>query len=389
MPASPIRKLSKFADKAKSQGTKVYHLNIGQPDLFTPPEFFDTIRKELPSTIEYTDSAGIPTLREKTAAYYKELGINISKENVLVTTGGSEAILFALHTCLDPGDEIITLEPFYTNYNGFAMMSEITICPITTSIGNNFALPPIEKFEAAITDKTKAVLICNPSNPTGVVYSQRDIEKLASICRRHDLYLMADEVYRDFCYTAEPFFSTLSLADMDDRVIVFDSISKRFSACGSRIGFLITRNAAISENVLKFAQARLSSPTIGQIAAEALFDLPKLYYDEVRKIYQKRRDVLIHELRAIPEIIVPDVTGAFYVVIKLPVDNAEHFCQWLLESFTDKGETVMLAPAEGFYKTPGLGKQEVRIAYVLKEEALVRAVEIIKIGLKVYNKKAN
>lgn len=384
MPASPIRKLVPYADGAKARGVHVYHLNIGQPDLPTPPEFMQTVRSAAPATIEYSPSGGFPSLVEKFAAYYRRLGIPVQKENLIVTTGGSEALLFSFMSCLDPADEVIIPEPFYANYNGFGIASGTKVVPITTRIEDNFDLPEIEEFERLITPRTKAILICNPSNPTGKLYSQAQLEKLRDVVKKHDLFLFVDEVYREFIYDGEQHYSALKLEGIDQNVVVVDSISKRYAACGARIGMVVSHNKEVMAAAMKFAQARLSPPTLEQIGAEGLTELPQSYFDGVNAEYVSRRDTLVRELRKIPGVLVPQVSGAFYAVVRLPVDDTEKFCQWILESFSYNGATTMMAPASGFYSTPGLGHDEVRIAYVLENPELVLAIQCLHEALKVY-----
>lgn len=386
MPASPIRKLVPYADAAKKKGTKVYHLNIGQPDLETPPMFWEKLRNLDIKVLEYCPSNGIASYREKFAKYYNTIGIAVNAANFMITEGASEALSFAMMSCLDELDEIIIPEPMYANYIGFASAGNIKVKPISTSIETGFALPPIEDFEKAITPKTKAILICNPNNPTGYFYSKEELLTLREICLRHNLFLFVDEVYREFLYSDKPFFSALNLEGMDEHVIVFDSISKRFSACGARIGAIVTRNKEVLETALKFGQARLSPPSLGQIAGEDLFELGKEYYDGVIAEYKKRRDVLIEALNHIPGVKCPNPGGAFYAVASLPVKDSDEFCQWMLESFSYNGATVMMAPASGFYSSTGAGKSEVRIAYVLKSDDLKAAIKCLEEGLKEYAK---
>ena len=389
MPASPIRKLVPFAEGAKQRGVHVYHLNIGQPDLATPPQFFEAIRTADLKVIEYSHSAGIESYRKKLVQYYRRVGLTLSYQDILVTTGGSEALRFAFMTCLNPGDEIVVPEPFYANYLGFAQEAGVVIKPITTTIETSYALPSAEAFAAVIGPKTKAILLCNPSNPTGKLYPRRELEQLAEVVKAHDLYWFSDEVYKEFCYDGEEFVSALSLAGMEKHVVVVDSVSKRYSGCGVRIGALVCRNAEVQAGALKFAQARLSPPTLGQVGAEALVDLPESYYAGIVEEYAARRDVVVAALRRVPGAVVPEVHGAFYVMARLPIDNADAFCRWLLESYSDTtvrpaGETVMLAPGPGFYATPGLGTDEVRIAYVLERAALERAMAVLAGALQVY-----
>ncbi len=384
MPASPIRKLVPLAEDAQKRGNKVYFLNIGQPDIPTPSEYYDAIRKANLEVLAYSHSAGNESLRKKIAEYYTRLGLSVNTDEVLVTTGASEALLFIFMTCLNPGDEIIVPQPFYANYNSFALTAGVKVVPITTHIENDFDLPEIESFEALITPNTKAILICNPGNPTGILYSRKSLEKLRDIVIKHDLYLIADEVYREFVYDGHKHHSVFSLSGLEDRAIVVDSISKRFSACGARIGCVITHNKTVMGAILKYAQARLSPPTMGQIGAEAVYDLPQTFYDKIIAEYSERRIFMLGELKKIEGVLCPEVNGAFYAMVKLPVDDAEKFCRWMLESFSYKGATVMMAPANGFYADPSLGIDEVRIAYVLKKEALAAAIECLSEGLKAY-----
>jgi aspartate aminotransferase len=384
MPASPIRKLVPYADAAKKRGVKVYHLNIGQPDIMTPPQFLDAVRKAVIPTIEYSPSQGIPSLQKRFAKYYQDNGIAVTEKDLIVTTGGSEALYFAFMSCLDPGDEVLVPEPFYANYNGFAVGSGARVVPITTRIEDNFDLPGIEEFEAKITPRTKAILICNPSNPTGKLYSQAALEKLRELVLRHDLYLMVDEVYREFVYDGQPHFSALKLAGLEQNVVVVDSISKRYSACGARIGIIVSHNADVMTAATRFAQARLSPPTLEQIGAEAVMDVDPSYFVDVNREYVARRDTMIAGLKQIPGVLVPEVQGAFYMTVRLPIDDSDVFCQWILEHFSYEGATVMMAPASGFYATKGLGKDEVRLAYVLKREDLVAACNCLAEALKAY-----
>jgi len=386
MPESPIRKLVPYADAAKKRGVKVYHLNIGQPDLETPQQFWDKLKNLDIKVLEYCPSNGIATFREKFAAYYNRIGIPVSSADFMITEGASEALSFAMMSCLDEEDEIIIPEPMYANYIGFATAGNIKVKPIPTIIESGFALPPIEDFEKAITLKTKAILICNPNNPTGYLYSKEELLTLRNICLRHDLFLFVDEVYREFLYGGKPFFSALNLEGMEKNVIVFDSISKRFSACGGRIGAIVTRNKEVLSAALKFGQARLSPNSLSQIAGESLFDLGKDYYAGIIAEYQKRRDILVKLLNQIPGVTCPNPGGAFYAVASLPVKDSDHFCQWMLEHFAHNGATVMMAPASGFYSTTGTGKNQVRIAYVLNSEDLTAAIECLDLGLKEYAK---
>ncbi len=383
MPSSPIRKLNPLADAAKERGTKVYHLNIGQPDIQTPKVAMDAVRETTFKTLSYSPSAGIASYKNKLAEYYKRNKIEVDPSQIIVTVGGSEAISFTFLSCLDPGDEVLIPEPFYANYNGFSTTTQVTVKPITSEIKNNYALPEVAKFEEAISDRTRAILVCNPNNPTGYLYSKEELQQLKTLCQKHDLFLFSDEAYREFCYKEEH-FSALQLDDMEDNVVLMDTISKRYSACGARIGALVTRNEKILETALKFAQARLSPPTFAQILGETAAGLPDEYYQEVKEKYRARRDLLVNELQQIEGVECPLPLGAFYAMAKLPVDDTEKFCQWLLNEFTYQGATVMLAPATGFYATPGLGKQEVRLAYVLKKEELNKAITCLKVALKQY-----
>ena len=384
MPASPIRKLVPLAEDAQKRGNHVYFLNIGQPDIPTPPEYYQAIRTADLKVLAYSHSAGNESLRAKIAAYYTRLDLPITTNEVLVTTGASEALLFIFMACLNPGDEIIVPQPFYANYNSFALTAGVKVVPITTHIENDFDLPEIETFEALITPKTKAILICNPGNPTGILYSQKSLEKLRDIVIKHDLYLIADEVYREFVYDGHKHHSIFSLSGLGEKAIVVDSISKRFSACGARIGCVVTHNQEVMGAILKYAQARLSPPTMGQIGAEAVYDLPQSFYDKIISEYSERRTFLIGELKKMEGVLCPEVNGAFYAMVKLPVDDSEKFCRWMLESFSYKGATVMMAPANGFYADPSLGTDQVRIAYVLNKTALASAMECLAEGLKAY-----
>jgi aspartate aminotransferase len=386
MPESPIRKLAPYADIAKQKGHKVYHLNIGQPDIKTPEVAIEAVKNIDLSIIEYSPSAGYESYRKKLAKFYQRQNVNVNPEDIIVTTGGSEALLFALATITDPGDEIIIPEPFYANYHAFASSTSATVVPVISTIETGFALPSIEDVEKLITSKTKAILICNPGNPTGYLYSEAEIKQLAGLIKKHDLYLIADEVYREFLYDGDDeHFSVMNLEDVDQNVIMVDSVSKRYSMCGARIGCLVTKNKMVLATVMKFAQARLSPPTIEQIACEAAIDTPQSYFDEVISEYKSRRDTLITELNKIEGVIVTKPKGAFYCIAQLPIDNSEDFAQWLLESYNLNGETVMVAPAAGFYSTPGMGLNQVRIAYVLNKKDLVTAVNILKEALLVYN----
>jgi aspartate aminotransferase len=388
MPESPIRKLMPFAEKAKAEGKRVIHLNIGQPDIKTPEVVMDRLRNLERDVIEYSSSEGFAGYREKLAAYYQGQGIPVKTEDILITTGGSEALVFTMMTCFDPGDEVIIPEPYYANYSGFATMASVHVKPITAKIEDNFAPPPVAEFEKQINEKTKGIVLCNPGNPTGAVYSRADIQAIADLAKKHDLYLIADEVYREFCYEGATPFSVYNLDGMDEHVILIDSVSKRYSMCGARIGAMITRNVEVRKTAMKFAQARLSPPTLGQIAAEAALETPQSYFDDVIKEYQKRRDILVAGMNEIPGVTCPKPGGAFYCIAKLPIEDSDNFCKWLLESFSLDGETVMLAPGSGFYITEGLGKQEVRIAYVLNSTDLKKAIKILKEALVVYAAKA-
>jgi len=384
MPASPIRKLVPFAEEAKRKGRKVYHLNIGQPDIPTPEVALNAIRNIDLNVIEYSHSAGNESYRRKLADYYRKIGMNVDHTQMLITTGGSEAILFALNSCINPGEEVITPEPFYANYNGFAISAGVKIVTVTSSIQDDFALPPIAEIEKKITPKTRGIIICSPNNPTGYLYSKDEILQLSEIVKKHDLYLFSDEAYRDFCYDGAKHFSSMYLKGIDNNVILLDSVSKRYSECGVRIGALVTKNKDVIHTALKFAQARLSPPGLGQIAGEASIDTPPEYFEEVNREYTARRNYLVDALNNIPGVYCPKPKGAFYTVVKLPVDDTDKFAQWLLEDFEYRNQTVMVAPASGFYSTPGLGKDEVRIAYVLKIGDLKNAIETLEEALKVY-----
>ena len=384
MPASPIRKLVPYSEKAKKEGKIVYHLNIGQPDIATPEKALDAIHNFDQQVIEYSHSAGFESYRTKLAASYQKSGINVNKEDILITTGGSEALIFGFMATCDPGDEVIIPEPFYANYNGFAVMAGVNVVPVTANIENGFALPPVLEIEQKITTKTRGIVICNPGNPTGYLYSKSELEQLAEIVKKHNLFLFADEVYREFCYDGAIPFSVMNLKSIAQNVIMIDSVSKRYSMCGARIGALVTKNTELMAAVLKFGQARLSPPTIDQIAAEAALETPESYFTDVVSEYVARRNIMVEGLNSIPGVYCPNPSGAFYCVAKFPVDDAEKFCQWLLESFEYKNQTVMMAPANGFYATPGAGKQEARIAYVLNQDSLRNAVECLREALKVY-----
>ncbi len=383
MPASPIRKLVPYAEAAKKKGTKVFHLNIGQPDIETPKQCLDAVRQADFKVLEYSHSAGNESYRKKLVQYYKRVGIDITPEQIIVTTGGSEAILFGFMACMDSGDEVIIPEPFYANYNGFAVEAGVIVKPITSAIETGFALPPIEDFEKAITPKTKAIVICNPNNPTGYLYSGEEMEVLKQIIIKHNLYLFADEAYREFCYEGVH-TSAMHLTGVDDNIVLMDTISKRYSACGGRIGAFVTRNKNLLDAAMKFAQARLSPPSFAQILGEAAVDLPDNYFDTTKAEYKLRRDTIVQRLNNIPGVFCPNPGGAFYAMAKLPIDDSDKFCQWLLESFSYNGQTVMLAPATGFYGTPGLGKQEVRLAYVLNVGAINAAMDCLEKALEEY-----
>lgn len=384
MPASPIRKLVPFAEKAKSEGKTVHHLNIGQPDIRTPEVVMDRIRNIDRTVIEYSNSEGYKSYRDGLAKYYQGIGLNVEAEEIMVTTGGSEALIFGFQTCFNPDDEVIIPEPFYANYNGFAKTANVKVIPITASIDDGFALPPIEEFEKRITSKTKGILICNPGNPTGYLYSKEELMKLRDLVIKHDLFLFADEVYREFCYDGHKHTSVLALDGLENHVVLIDSVSKRYSMCGARIGAMISKNKEVMSTALKFGQARLSPPTLGQIAGEAALDTPASYFQEVIEEYVKRRDLLIEGLSKIEGVTCPTPKGAFYCIAELPVKDAEDFCQWMLEDFDLNGSTVMMAPAAGFYSNSDYGKQQVRIAYVLEEKALREAIACLEAGLKVY-----
>lgn len=384
MPESPIRKLVPYAENAYKQGKTVYYLNIGQPDIKTPTIALDAVKVHSLEILAYTRSEGSEDYRKKIADYYQKNDINVSHNDIIVTTGGSEALLFAFGSVMDVDDEIIIPEPFYANYNGFTVASGVKVVPVVSSIENNFALPPIDEFEKLITPKTKAILICNPGNPTGYLYSKEEIDKLARIVKKHNLFLIADEVYREFVYDGNKHFSVMSEPGLEDYAIMVDSVSKRYSMCGARIGCLVSKNKEVIQTALKFAQARLSPPTLAQIASEAALQTPQSYFDEVIEEYVDRRDTLIAELQKINGVKVAKPKGAFYCIVELPIKNADDFAQWLLEKFDVNGETVMVAPAAGFYSTPGIGLNQIRIAYVLKKESLVKAVNILKEALKVY-----
>lgn len=384
MPASPIRKLVPYAEKAKKAGKIVYHLNIGQPDIETPQVALDAIRNFDHKVIEYSHSAGFESYRNNLAATYQKGGLPVNPEDIIITTGGSEALIFGFMTTCNPGDEVIIPEPFYANYNGFAVTAGLTVVPVTANIETGFALPPVAEIEAKITPKTKAIVICNPGNPTGYLYSKEELEQLRDIVKKHDLFLFADEVYREFCYDGAQPFSVLNLAGIENNVIMIDSVSKRYSMCGARIGAMVSKNKEVMSAALKFGQARLSPPTVDQVASEAALNTPQSYFDNVVNEYVERRNIMVDGLNSIPGVFCPKPSGAFYCVAKFPVDNAEKFCQWLLEDFEFEGQTVMMAPANGFYATPGAGEQEARIAYVLEKDSLRKAVKCLEEALKVY-----
>jgi len=389
IPASPIRKLVPFAEAAKRRGVKVYHLNIGQPDIPTPETALDALRKIDLKVIEYTHSAGNESYRRKLAESYGKMGIKIDHTEIIVTTGGSEAVLFAFMACLNPGEEVITPEPFYANYNGFAVSAGVTVVPVRSYVENDFALPSIEEIEKKITPKTRGILICNPNNPTGYLYSHSELMQLRDIVKKHDIFLFSDEVYREFCYGGEKHFSSMNLEGIENNVIMLDSVSKRYSMCGVRIGALITHNKEVLAAALKFGQARLCPPELGQIVAEAALETPKEYFEGVYNEYIARRDFMVEALNRMPGVYCPKPKGAFYTVVKLPIDDSDRFAQWLLEDFSYKNRTVMVAPATGFYFTPGAGKNEVRVAYVLKIDDLRDAMETLAEALKVYPGKTN
>lgn len=384
MPQSPIRKLVPFAEEAKKQGVHVIHLNIGQPDIKTPQVALDAVKNNTLQVLEYSRSEGSETYRQKLAGYYAKHHIHVDAENIIITTGGSEALSFVMGSIMDTDDEIIIPEPFYANYNGFATAAGVKVVSVTSGIDSNFALPPIEEFEKMITPKTKAILICNPGNPTGYLYTKEEVKKLAAIVKKHDLFLVADEVYREFAYDGRQHYSVLQEEGLEENAIMVDSVSKRYSMCGARIGCLVTKNKDVIKTALKFAQARLSPPTYAQIASEAALETPQQYFDDVKEEYTKRRNLLVTELEKIEGVKVANPQGAFYCIAELPIDDADTFAQWLLEDFRLNGETVMVAPAAGFYATEGLGKNQVRIAYVLDIENLKKAVNILKEAIKSY-----
>ncbi len=384
MPASPIRKLVPFSEAAKKLGRKVYHLNIGQPDIETPQVVREKMKQLDLKVVEYSNSDGIAAYRDGLVNYYSSKNIALQRENIMVTTGGSEALVFAFMTCFNPGDEVIIPEPFYANYNGFAVMAGVKVVPVMSYIETGFALPPIEEFEKLITPKTKGILICNPGNPTGYLYSQQELDQLRDVVKKHDLFLMADEVYREFAYDGALPTSVMNLSGIEDNAIMIDSVSKRYSMCGARIGALVTKNRLVMAAALKFAQARLSPPTFGQMASLYALETPQSYFDGVVEEYVERRDILVEGLNKIPGVICPKPKGAFYCIAQLPIDNSDTFCQWMLEKFEHNNQTVMMAPATGFYSTPAPGMQQVRLAYVLNKESLKAAIECLDAALKVY-----
>ena len=383
MPASPIRKLVPYAESAKKRGTKVYHLNIGQPDIETPKMVLDAVRHSDFKILEYSHSAGNESYRRKLVGYYESVGIHVNHNEIIVTTGGSEAILFGFMACLDAGDEVIIPEPFYANYNGFAVAAGVKVVPVTSYIENGFALPPVDEIEKKITPRTKAIVICNPNNPTGYLYSYDEMQQLKAIILKYNLYLFSDEAYREFCYEGKQ-ISAMHLEGVDEHVVIMDTISKRYSACGGRIGAFITKNKTLLDAVMKFAQARLSPPSFAQIAGEAAIDLPANYFDTIKAEYKSRRDLIVKRLNAMDGVFCPNPGGAFYAIAQLPIDDSDKFCQWLLESFSFQDQTVMLAPATGFYGTPGLGKKEVRLAYVLNLKDINKAMDCLESALKTY-----
>jgi aspartate aminotransferase len=389
MPSSPIRKLVPFAEDAKKRGTKIYHLNIGQPDIETPESFLNAVKNADFKVLEYSHSAGNESYRKKLCNYYKGYNININSNEIIITCGGSEAIEITMKTCFNVGDEVIIPEPFYANYNGFAKAADVTVVPVRSFIETGFALPPISEFEKLITPKTKGIMICNPGNPTGYLYTKEELLALRDLVKKHDLFLLSDEVYREFCYDGKEYVSVMHLEGIENNVILLDSISKRYSACGARIGAMISKNKEVMAAAMKFAQARLSPPSYGQIGAEAALDTPQSYFDGVKTEYIARRDFVIEEINKIDGIFCPKPSGAFYCIARLPIDNADKFCQWLLEDFSFNNQTVMMAPATGFYSTPGAGINEVRLAYVLNKEDLKNAVICLKEALKVYPGKTN
>ena len=387
MPPSPIRKLTPYANTAKAKGLTVYHLNIGQPDIETPEAILQAVKDTDLKVLAYSPSEGFESYRVALAKYYNRQNINVDQNDIIITAGGSEAISFGLMACMNPGDEIIIPEPFYANYNGFATAAGIKVVPIPSSIESGFALPPIEAFDAAVTPRTNAIMICNPNNPTGYLYSEAELNILKDICLKHDLFLFSDEAYREFCYDGKKHISALSIPGLEQHAILLDTISKRYSACGARIGAFVTKNKEVYDSVMKFAQARLSPATYEQILGEAACGLPEDYFEAVLNEYKSRRDLLVARLNAMEGVLCPNPGGAFYAMVKLPIEDSEDFCQWLLESFSHEGNTVMMAPASGFYATPGSGKNEVRMAYVLNEEAINKAMDCLDAALKAYKNK--
>ena len=384
MPASPIRKLVPYAEAAKKRGVKVFHLNIGQPDIDSPECVMEAIRNVRLNNLAYANSAGIESYRKGLAKYYNNIGIDADFSDIIVTTSGSEAVLFAMTVLCNPGDEVVVMEPFYTNYRAFAIQTGVTLVPISTKIDDGFQVPPIEEFDKYITPKTKAILICNPGNPTGTLYSKESMLKLGEIVRKHDIFLLSDEVYREFCYSDDPHFSAMQIPGLEQNVLLLDSVSKRYSMCGARIGCIVSKNKEVMAAIMKFAMSRLCSPTVEQIAAEAALDTPAEYFAAVKAEYIHRRDVMCDALNRIPGVFTPKPMGAFYTIARLPVDSAENFAKWMLEEFSYNGETTMVAPAAGFYASPGRGVDEVRLAYVLKVEDIEHAIKCIEEGLKVY-----
>ncbi len=389
MPSSPIRKLVPYADAAKKKGTKIYHLNIGQPDIETPSTFLKAVQTADIKVLEYSHSAGNESYRKKLAGYYQSYQIAVDASEIIVTCGGSEAIEIAMLTCFNAGDEVIIPEPFYANYNGFSRASDVTIVPVRSYINTGFALPSISDFEKVITPKTKGIMICNPGNPTGYLYTKAELEALKELVKKYDLFLLSDEVYREFCYDGKEYVSVMHLTGIENNVVLLDSISKRYSACGARIGAMITKNKEVMAAAMKFAQARLSPPSYGQIGAEAALDTPASYFEGVKKEYIERRNFLVDELNKIEGVFCPKPSGAFYCIAQLPIDDSDKFCQWLLESFNYNNQTVMMAPASGFYSTKGAGTNEVRLAYVLNKEDLKNAIICLKEALKIYPGKTN
>ena len=384
LPASPIRKLVPFAEAAKKRGIKVYHLNIGQPDIASPKEALDAVKNADLKLVPYPHSAGIESYRKKLAGYYQQINIPVTENDMIITTGGSEAVLMALQICCNPGDEVIVMEPFYTNYNTFALLTNVVLKPIATTIESGFALPPISEFEKLITPKTKGILLCNPGNPTGTLYSKETLLQLGEVVKKHNLFLFSDEVYREFCYTDEPHFSCMHIPGLEENAVLLDSVSKRYSLCGVRIGAIISRNKEVMNAALRFAQARLCSPALGQIAAEGAIDTPPSYFAAVRQEYMERRDLMVSALNKMPGVFCPNPMGAFYATVRLPIDDSERFAQWLLEEFEYNKQTVMVAPAGGFYATPGKGIDEVRIAYVLNLDNMKAAMECLAAALQQY-----